>query len=246
MNLSPESVSKLEALLSAASMVKIDNVIIEDGMIRGIDSDKSVVVLSRDNVPDTGGLRIGLNRLDDLAKRIQLTKNYNNFTIEALESEKRPGDISHLQITSTKTKLQFRTANPENIKAPKGLNDKQVWLVVVPKDDVTAVLQAANTMGSDEIIITSKQNGEVFFEFLDDVTQDSLSHKFADSATWIPEDSDKSSQSFVHYYRTKSLLPLMRGASALGDVTLIIGEKGMLWITVNGYDFTLIPRIGNK
>lgn len=245
MKLTPESINQLELLLSAASMVKIDNVIIEDGVIRGIDSDKSVVVISENSVPDLEGNRIGLTRLDDLSKRIQLTKNNADFAIECIESDRKAGDISHLQITSAKTKIQFRTANPENIKAPKGLNDKQVWMVVVPKEDVVAVTQAANTMGSDEIIITAKQNGEVHFEFLDEVTQDSLSHQFATSATWIPTDVDSPSKSFVHYYRTKSLLPLMRAAAALGDVPLIIGEKGMLWITVNGYDFTLIPRIGN-
>jgi len=37
-------------------------------------------------------------------------------------------------------------------------------------------------------------------------------------------------------------MPLLKASSAQGEPVLLVGEEGMLQVTVNGYTMTLLPR----
>jgi hypothetical protein len=246
MKLSQESVRNLKTLLQTVSLVKIDRLIIESGKIRGVDDDQTVVIVSDQNVPDFNGATVGLNRLSILANRIGLFDANEDFSVEAVEAPSRDNeggtDISAFKLAAKGSKFEYRTARAGAIKAPKMLNDTFVWAVTVPVDAIKIAISAANTMGSDQIALVSKSSGEVLFEIVDGSTQDSFTTKIADEAVWLPEDEDQPVQSFVNYYAVKALMPLLKAASAQGDVVLLVGEEGMLQITVNNYTLTLLPR----
>lgn len=245
MKLSQASVLKLKTLLQTVSLVKIDRLIIEENLIRGVDEEQTVVIVSDQNVPDLGGARVGLNRLSILANRIALFDTDEAFTVEAVEAPSRDEDatdISSFKLASKGSKFEYRTARIGTIKAPKRVNDSFVWAVTVPVEAVKLAISAANTMGSDQLALVSKASGEVLFEIVDSATQDTFTTKIADEATWIPEDEDQPSQSFVHYYAVKALMPLLKASSAQGEPVLLVGEEGMLQVTVNGYTMTLLPR----
>ena len=245
MKLSQASVLKLKTLLQTVSLVKIDRLIIEENLIRGVDEEQTVVIVSDQNVPDLGGARVGLNRLSILANRIALFDTDEAFTVEAVEAPSRDEDatdISSFKLASKGSKFEYRTARIGTIKAPKRVNDSFVWAVTVPVEAVKLAISAANTMGSDQIALVSKASGEVLFEIVDSATQDTFTTKIADEATWIPEDEDQPSQSFVHYYAVKALMPLLKASSTQGEPVLLVGEEGMLQVTVNGYTMTLLPR----
>jgi len=245
MKLSQASILKLKTLLQTVSLVKIDRLIIEENLIRGVDEEQTVVIVSDQNVPDLGGARVGLNRLSILASRIALFDTDEAFSVEAVEAPSRDEDatdISSFKLASKGSKFEYRTARIGTIKAPKRVNDSFVWAVTVPVEAVKLAISAANTMGSDQIALVSKASGEVLFEIVDSATQDTFTTKIADEATWIPEDEDQPSQSFVHYYAVKALMPLLKATAAAGEPVLLVGEEGMLQVTVNGYTMTLLPR----
>jgi predicted lipoprotein with Yx(FWY)xxD motif len=245
MKLSPDSVKQLKALLQSVSHVKIDKLIIEPNLIRGIDEAQTIVIVTDSNVPDFGDATIGLNRLSALEKRIALFGANEDFNVEAVEAPKRNEDdalnISSIKLSSKGTKFEYRCARTELIKAPKRLNDEMVWAVTITQEAVKTAISAANTMASEQIAIVSKASGEVLFEIVDGETQDTFTTRIADSAEWVGED-DIETQSFVHYYAVKTLMPLLKAAAAAGDPTILVGRDGMAQITVNGYPFTLLPR----
>jgi hypothetical protein len=245
MKLSQDSVRRLKTLLQTVSLVKIDRLIIEGNLIRGVDEDQTVVIVSDQNVPDFGGCTVGLNRLSILASRIALFDANEDFNVDATEAASRDGegtDISSFKLAAKGSKFEYRCARAGAIKAPKQLNDSFVWAVTVPVDAVKVAISASNTMGSEQIALVSKASGEVLFEIVDGETQDSFTTKIADEAVWLADDEDQPTQSFVHYYAVKALMPLLKAASTQGDPVLQVGEEGMLQITVNGYTMTLLPR----
>lgn len=248
MKLNPQSIKHLKTLLQTASIVKIDRLIIEDGTVRGVDDDQTVVIISQTDVPDFGGARVGLNRLSNLVSRINLFDANEDFSVEAVEAPSKGDaavtDISSFKLASKGSKFEFRCARADAIKAPKKINDSMVWAIQIPVDAVKLVISASNTMGSEQIALISKSSGEVSFEIVDGSTQDSFLTKIADHADWLPEDEDIPTQSFVHYYAVKALVPLLKASSAVGDIILVVGEEGMLQITVNNHTFTLLPREG--
>jgi hypothetical protein len=246
MRLNSQSIKHLKTLLQTVSIVKIDRIIIEDGTIRGVDDDQTVVIISQTDVPDFEGARVGLNRLSVLASRINLFDQSQDFTLEAVEAPKRDDvqDISSFKIAGKGSKFEFRCARADTIRAPKRINDTMAWAITIPQDAVKLILSAANTMGSEQIALVSKASGEVSFEIVDGSTQDTFTTKIADEAVWLSEDEDKPTQSFVHYYAVKALIPLLKASSATGDPVMAVGEEGMLQITVNSHTFTLLPREG--
>lgn len=246
MQLSEDSIATLEELLQCAISVKIDKLLITDSIISGIDEDKSVVVISESRVPDFGGLTVGLRRLSTLNSRISLAKTGENFKFSADESGAKAGEVALLKLVSKNSKAEFVTTNPDKIKAPKRVNDKPNWLVSIAKDLVPTITQAAASIGTDKIILTSKPDGTVHFELIDDKTRDTIAIQVADHADWIPEDEEAASNAFVHYYSSKSILPLIKMVGETGDVNLIISEKGMLTLDVNGFTFTNLPRIASR
>lgn len=243
MQLSDDSIQILEDILQTSISVKIDKLIISDNFMSGIDEDKTVVVISNNKVPDFGGLTVGLRRLSTLNSRIGLIKSNDNFKIVADEAGAKEGEVAKLKLHSKATKAEFVTTNPEKINAPKKVNDESLWLVTIPKELVPTVAQAASTMGTDKIILTSKADGTVHFELMDDKSNDTFEVQIADNAVWIPEDEEPGNPTFVHYYSSKSLLPLIKAAGEEEDVNMIISKKGMLQLDVNGFTFTNLPRI---
>jgi len=51
MKLSVSSIQNLEKLLQTCSIADIDAIIIEEGMLRGINEDKTCIILSNENLP---------------------------------------------------------------------------------------------------------------------------------------------------------------------------------------------------
>lgn len=239
MKLSKQSITHLKALLQAVAIPKIDKIVIENGQARGVDDDQTVAIISDTNIPDFGGKTVGLNRLSTLVNRLNLLESIEDLQVEAVEQ----GDsIASFNISAKGTKFQYKCARADVIKAPKKLYDDFKWLINIDADSIKLAISAANTMDSEQIALCSKSNGEVYFEIVDGITKDTFTSVIAIEASWIPEDEDRPTQSFVHYYAIKTLIPLLKAISS-GPAALVVGEAGMLQITVNNaHTFTLLPR----
>ena len=246
MKLNSVSIEQLDMLLQTANIAGIDKMIISEGTIRGIDEKQTTVIISKENVPEFGKLNVGMNRLSNLMSRINLVKSTGNYEVEAVPS-KNGTDVSHIQLSSKDTSVQYRCASMEAIKSvPKAINDKLHWLIEIPGKTVGLASMAISAMAADNLIITAKKDGAVYFEAID-TNNDVFSTKFADAASWIPaEDDEPKSKSFSYNYPVKTVLPLLKAASNNGanEVNVMIGEKGILTIIVNSYDFFVVPSLG--
>lgn len=248
MKLNATSIGYLDTLLQTANIAGIDKMIIAGGQIRGIDEKQTTVIISKENVPDFGKLNVGMNRLGNLMSRLNLVKSTGDYQIEAVPS-KNGVDVSHIQLTSSNTSVQYRCASVEAIKSvPKAINDKLQWLIEIPAKTVGLASMAISAMAADNLIVTAKKDGSIYFEAVSvDGNNDTFSTKFAEEATWIPEkEQPPSSKSFSYNYPVKTVLPLLKAGSNNGttNVNVMIGEKGILTIIVNGYDFFVVPSLG--
>ncbi len=235
MKLSVESIKNLENLLSTCSIASIDAIVIEDNTARGVNEDKSCVIIASHNVPKLPELnKMGLSRLSTLVNRLSLFKSDDQMVVDAKENDK--GEISSLEISSPSAKVQFRCTASALIKAPKKINDTQKFVVDIKKEQIPLILSGAKSMGAKRAVIASKKDG-TFFEFTD-TNQDTFSIRVADSLDVV----------IAHHYPAEVLLPLIRAASSnLTDedsgISLNIGEVGTVNISVNGYSLTVLPQI---
>lgn len=242
MRLSQDSIKNLDSLLETCSTANIDNLLIEDGKVRGVNDGKTVVIISGNNLPDFGGSNIGFNRLNVLQTRLKLVNRDSLATIDAKLNTN--GEISQLDLAGSGAKVQYRCAAPNTIKAPKAINDIICWEFNIPADAINLVSLGAKSMGNKKLVLLTR-DGKVAMECTDS-NSDVFTSDVADVVTWIGTEAAPSKNGFdVHNYIADELLPLLKAALVNGITTVQIGEAGTLHIDVNGHRITILPQIGD-
>lgn len=236
MKLSPESIAYLDKILSTCAIAGIDAIIIDADGVRGINENKTCVIISQTQIPKLPELyKMGLTRLNVLTNRLSLFKSDPQISVEAKENEQRT-EISSLEVSSPSAKVQFRCTSSSLIKAPKKINDTAKFVLTINKEQVPFILSGAKSMSAKFAILAGKKDG-VFFEFTDS-NQDTFSTKVAESNDLI----------FANCYAAEVLLPLIKSAAAnLSDsenvISIEIGEIGTAQLMINGYALTVLPQI---
>lgn len=225
-----------ENIISVCSAVNIDSIIIEDGMIRGINDEKNCVILSSSNIPNLGTSKLGLARMSVLAARINVLKSSKNFNIEAVVNNK--DEITHLRLSGGGAKVEFRCAAPSIIKAPKAVNDAPCWRLEISKEQAEMVISAVRVMGAKTIVI-AKKGGSAIIE-CSDSNNDVFSITLEKNPEWVNEENSSPAVAFAYYYPANILLSLLKQKQAC---ELTIGENGTLTSQINGHFLTVISKV---
>lgn len=233
MKLDPEQIKFITKIVTTAQLVGIDGIIIEPDLVRGMDEDKTVVMLQDTNVVAMPFDSIGLNRISTFQSRYDIARIRDNFTIEAVVSD---GDkfARSLTMKGKGVKIDYRCANPTTITAPKKIRDEAQQRVQLNGEAVLLYQKGLAAMGSEVVTIIS--NDGVSFEFSDN-NADVFNHKFADSTTEIVSGS---SDKFAHKYQAKVLSSLFKHDP---DGSFTVGKAGTLNVEVNGVTITVMPRV---
>ena len=239
MRLTNDSISKLDLLIQTALTAGIKKLIIEGGKIRGIDEKQSVCVITSDNVPDFDGKQIGINRLEQLAARLNLVKTQGAITIEATEASNKT-DISLLDLSAGKTKAQFRCASVEAVKGvPKNIADTLVWEIKIDSKILPTISQGVTAMGAETVTIACKDGKTVSIELIDQ-NKDVFTTDLSESPVWVG--TGNAQTSFCQKYPAKNFVSLIKEALKTSDpLTLKLGEGGIFSFKVNGFDFYMLP-----
>lgn len=233
MNIDPKTIQYIENLVKTAQRVGIEDVVIDDLCIRGIDEARTVVINHKDENLDLPFTAIGLSRTNVLLSRLELAKSQEKFAVEATTDDGQ-GFVKTLLISAKGVKVDFRCANPSAIRAPKTVNDTLACLVPLDAGAVVLLQKAQAAMGADTVTIISNDNGVTFEMY--DVNNDKFSHTYEGSV----ESLEGGSTDFVHTYPLKIVLPLFK-ENAGGSFA--VGEKGILNIEMNGLNLYVLPQV---
>lgn len=236
MKLTTEDTKSLQSVLATCSIVGIDAVIIEDGVIRGANESKTAAIISSTNVPKFTQ-RIGISRLSSLKQRLDLFAGSTGAVIDARETER--GEISTLEISAGRNKAQFRCTSSVLIKAPKQINDEASVKVYLAKDECKMLLDATRVMGAKKVVLCVRPDGHVEFE-VSDATNDSFKIELATAAERLDDETGTQ----VFYYPADVFSAGLRSSSADNDTTTLqVGQIGTIKLVINGHSVTLLPQI---
>lgn len=236
MVLNDEIIALIKTSVKTAQLVGIDSLIIEEGRIRAIDDDKTVLIYQVDNVPKLPFESIGLNRVNVFTSRLNIVETRKNMTVEAIMN----GDsVQSLLMKGDGTKVDYRCANSRTIRAPKNINKTGTiqfeYRIPLNPEAVMMMVKAQAAMGTDMVTIVSNESG-VSFEMVDS-TNDVFSFHFTDDVEFI---GDKIDPSFVYRYPIKTLLSIFKQDT---EACFEIANNGFLKYAVNGLDIILLPKV---
>lgn len=237
MQLSTDSIQKLQQLITIAQTAEIDRIIIEDGKVRGISEDKSVVLFSETNVPDFGFPSIAFNRLGTLASRLALVKTADTVVIDSKKG-KNDLEVGMLDISWAGAKVQYRCADPVTAGqgAPKVLRDPNLWSVNVDTKQIPMIVNALRSMKADRVNLNTRTGSEVFLELVEPGSNDVFTITIASGAEFLQDDLDEAPKSkvWVRSYPAAQLISVMRMAAEGKDsIEMVIGENGTLQVVVH-------------
>jgi hypothetical protein len=237
MKLTTKDTAALNALLFTCNICDFESVIIENGIARAANESKTCAFISDFEIPNFSQT-IGLTRISALRQRLDIFAGNNNTEIDAKESDK--GEISSLEISAGKNKVQFRCTSTQLIKAPKSINGNLVNRVGVKKEELKMVFSAIKAMGAKKILLTIRQNGEVSFRVSDATNDDfvvSLDEK-------VQRLSDESMDSTAHYYDAAIFSNVFKPSyDEFSVISFDVGDVGIIQLKVNGHNVVLIPQI---
>jgi hypothetical protein len=233
MNVTQENMQYIINVVNTARLINIENIIIEPGLVRAIDESSTVVLHQDTNVPDMEFGSIGLTRTNVLTARYNIVKDQDNFKITASVND---GDLyaRSLNLTAGNTKVDYRCANPTQIKAPKQLNETMKYEIDINEDTVDMLQRGVAAMGTDIVSIIS--NKDVSFELID-VNNDVFKHTFAEEVICLTEDTDTR---FAYRYPVKILLSLFK---KYPSTKIQIGSKGILLAPIENVNVYILPQV---
>jgi hypothetical protein len=184
---------------------------------------------------------MGLSRIGALRQRIDIFAGNNTALVEVKESEK--GEISSIEISAGKNKVQFRCTSSALIKAPKNINGTPVNRVSIKKEELKMVFNAIKAMGGKKLMLSVRKDGNVTFR-VDDATNDAFTISLDEDVTRL---SDESMDSVAHYYSSDIFAAVFKPAfDAYTVIAFDIGDNGIIKLKVNGHDVTLLPQINEE
>ena len=238
MKLSSEDFQNLQNILTAVSVCGIDSIIIEDGLVRGTNSTVNAFIISNFNVPQLPQ-KMGLSRLSALTSRLSVFDKASPV-IDAKETDR--GEISMLDISAGRSKVQFRCTSTMLIKAPKAINDDAAYKIFANKEELKLIIDSTRVMGAKRVTMSIKQDLTVQFD-----VSDSANDTFTTTLETKAEVLGDHDGTVVHNFPSDTLLPVLKTAGSDADgVMFEVGQQGFIKIKMLGHAIALAPQVDGE
>lgn len=229
MKLDKEVITHIQKAVKTAKLLGIDTICIEDGLVRAMAEDRSVLIV--DNNPlELPFEAMGVSRIAQFTERFNITSEGDGFVMECDESE---AFVKSVVMKCKGTRINFKCSNPSNIVAPRKLVDVMTYGIDISDESIAMLKRSIAAMGSDELTIVSNADG-VSIEMYD-VNNDIFRHDLGVTAAILDGESDL----FAFRYPAKLLISLIQNSTN----HLEIAVKGTLKLNINGFDTFVIQKV---
>lgn len=235
MKLGPADVANISSILNTCQIGGVESVIFADGKVRGMNEERSFVIISDYNIPNLPG-KMGVSRLGTLKQRLDLYGPSSTPTLELIQADN--GDIKTLNISAGKSKVQFRCTSPSLIKAPTSVNDSPTAVVYITSSELKTILDAIKVMGSKTLQIVIKSTG-VASVSCNDETNDTFNIELETKA-------EIEGDSVIHYYFAQIFSTVLRQSLGNNVTALAIGEMGTISTKLHEHSVILMPKINDE
>lgn len=250
MKITNEELNFIQTVIKTANLVDIGNIIIEPGKVRAMDEDQTVVLFQDTGVPEMSFGSIGLNRISLFNSRLEVARAQDNFAVEAITTgedneigfdkydpaTKNPAPmwVRSLTMSGKGTKIDYRCASPQTIKAPKNRAGVSQYRLDINPEMINMIIKGSSAMKADEITFTGDKNGCTLE--MADINGDALEYHFTDI---VHIEGTGISPDFEHKYLIKLVLPLLK-LQPTGSFS--VTSRGTLIFTVNNLDIYVMAR----
>lgn len=237
MILKQDHVNYLKQIISVAKTINIEELVITEDYISGLNSQHTALIFQPNGMDFPP---MGLIRLDILSSRLNIMELRSEFNIHLEMSPNDPNLVRSLKFKSKGANVNFTTANPKQITAPKSVKDEMLYAFELSKEDVRLISSAASVMPAtaddkENVIRFIGTPDGVRFEIADK-SNDNFNGELDTVAINI--NGDNSPINFCLSYPLKTILSVINAQTGL----IRIGKKGMINAIINDMCVYVLPR----
>lgn len=238
-------------VLKIANLLKIENVIFEPNIVRGMDNNQSIVLFQDQNVPSFEFGSIGINRIDLFLSRINLLQG-TKFNVEYVTTGEdtsigysqydpkihnfQPMWVRSLTLSSPKTSIDYRATNPTIIKVPKKRADINKFSCSMSQEIVDVIQKGKSAMKTD--LVTFKGTPKQLIIHITDINNDTLKFNSGKQIK-LTNDTEIASLEFNYGYSIDTILQLFKNNPT---DEFFITAKGFLCYNFNNIDIYIAPK----
>lgn len=237
MKLTPDDVLKLRSALSACKLAGIEDAVIHEGLVRGLNPKHHGAVFSTIELSIDPSVAFGLGRLADLEKRMKLFGD--SILIEGELNDTNV--VRKLTLRGAASKIEFRCTDPKLLKYPKTNTDQDMAVIQLTKPEVALISKSTKTLGAEQLTVQIRKDGVVRVEALDP-NNDKFEAELSAPIEFI-EDPFPSVNSFDCTSAGVLLGMLEHMVSQNDTVSIVLMRSGQLKFLAYGHTLLAIPRI---
>lgn len=181
-------------------------------------------------------IKIGVSRASTLFNRLTMMGEGGEFTMHTEKNDK--DEIVRLVMKAKGTKLDFKCASPERIRAPKALKDKVVASFNITVNTLQMLRKASSAMSVKHLSFIV-DDSSVTIRLVDD-QNDEFRHVAADASVKTTNDYEDK-QTFT--YDLKNFLQVLKDSGENGEVC--VTKRGFLLCQYEGLTVLLAPSLGD-
>lgn len=229
MKLEKDVITHIRKAVQTASLLGIDDICIDDGLVRAMHKDRTVLIIAPNDI-DVPFNSMGISRIPQFLSRLSIVSEHDKSTIDYAATD---DIVKSVVMKCPGTKIDFKCADPSGIVAPRKTNDVITYGIDITEESIDLLKRSEAAMKADEVTIISNDEG-VSFE-LNDVNNDIFKHELQTKAEIIEGES----LAFAFRYPAKLLISLFRN-----NVTHFeVAQRGSLKLNLNGFDIFVLPKV---
>lgn len=238
MQLSKNTIKLIQNAVKTARVLKLDSIAIETEQIRALNANHTVMVCEKE-VPELEFTGLGIGRVQALANRLTMLEGEEDFTIEATLLPN--GVVRQLDFSAGGTKIEYRCANPQSIKAPRNMKVPDMWTFTIDDKTLNMLSKAKSSVSSEIITIRSNSKGEMLMSITDESTNDKFTQRF-DADVQNVDDEDGQLE-FEFRYQIETFLLGLKGTDSNdnGDTIVQLTRAGAIKTVLNNTTVYIIP-----
>jgi len=223
--------------LEACRLLSIEEIVIENGMVRGLSADHTAAVLST-KCPDMFG-PVGITRVGTLFSRLgAILKSGGSVEVEVKPTT---GEVFQIVGRGKGSSIDFRCASAKKVKAPSEIDDEPARALTFTQEEIASISQGTRMMGAKSFSLR-RMNGRTTAKCMDP-TGDVFTATLVSDV--VPFDVGAPTDFQEFRYRTESLLAPFKHMTAKDDtlpITAVMGDGGSLRFLVNGHEVVVLPE----
>ena len=224
----------IKRAIDIADANQIEQILFANKKIRGHSVQNGIFILQEVD-DDFEFPPLALSRLSTLRKRLALVDNITEYEAFYVNDPTNTR-VNQLILKSKRTKIEFRCANPDNIRCPAKVNDPVFYSFDMDADTVTVLNRVTSAMGSEIVTFYGNKKQPNLLIKVQDNNKDLLEHMTESIITW---DADCDTEEFSFIYSSKKVARLLRDSVT----TVKITRKGLLVTPSNGINVYTVAEI---